>query len=68
MAQPPDPAALLGAVATALAACDEAGLKVKLKHGIVITRHGYVLPVGDQWVARTLAYTEFSDGSSDDDD
>ena len=62
----PDPAPLLAGLAAALSACDGAGLKVKLKHGIVITRHGYVLPVAQGWIARTLAYTEFSDGEDED--
>lgn len=56
----PDPAALLGQVAEALNACEAAGIPVKLKHGIVSTRNGYVLPVRDGWVARTLAYSPFS--------
>jgi hypothetical protein len=56
----PDPAALLGAVAEALNACEAAGITVKLKHGIVSTRNGYVLPLGDgRWGARTLAYSPF---------
>jgi hypothetical protein len=64
----PDPAALLGAVADSLNACESAGIKVRLRHGAVITRDGYVLPVGDgQWGARTLAYSPFSpDGDVDD--
>jgi hypothetical protein len=68
VAQPPDPAALLAAVASALAACDEAGLKVKLRHGgIIETRSGYVVRAGDGWVARTLAWIEFSAGRDGDD-
>jgi hypothetical protein len=56
----PDASALLAAVADALNACEAAGIAVKLKHGIVSTRNGYVLPVGDgQWGARTLAYSPF---------
>jgi len=59
---PPDPAALLASVAEALNACEQAGIAVRLKHGAVITRNGYVLPVGDgQWGARTLAYSPFGD-------
>lgn len=50
----PDPAALLASLASALDRCDRAGLDVKLRHGIVITRAGYVLPVRDRWVARML--------------
>jgi hypothetical protein len=64
----PDAEALLGAVADALTACEAAGIAVKLKHGIVLTRHGYVLPVGESWVARTLAWTEFTPATEGDDD
>jgi hypothetical protein len=65
---PPDAERLLGAVADALTACEAAGIAVKLKHGIVVTRNGYVLPVGDAWVTRTLAYTEFTPPPEGDDD
>ena len=50
----PDPAALLASLASALDRCDRAGLDVKLRHGIVITEAGYVLPVKGKWVARML--------------
>jgi hypothetical protein len=44
-------------------------MTVKLKHGAVMTREGYVLPLGDgKWAARTLAWTEFSTQASDDED
>ncbi len=63
----PDPAVLLGQVAEALNACEAAGVTVKLKHGIVSTRNGYVLPVGDhEWGARTLAYSPFSPSEAED--
>ena len=52
--KPPDPAGLLASLAAALNRCDKAGLDVKLKHGIVITQHGYVLPIKDKWAARPL--------------
>ena len=43
-------------------------MDVKLKHGAVMTREGYVLPIGDgRWAARTLAWTPFSDQAGDDD-
>lgn len=67
----PVPAAeeLLASVAAALTACDAAGFTVKLKHGAVITRVGYVLPLGDgEWTARTLNWTPFSDPAGDDED
>lgn len=53
-ARKPDPAALLDRLAAALNACDRAGLDVKLKHGIVIAKAGYVLPINDKWAARLL--------------
>lgn len=60
MTSRPDAQALLGAVADALNACEQAGVTVKLKHGAVITDYGFVLPLGDgQWGARTLAYSPF---------
>ena len=69
-APPPEAAALLSRVASALSACEAAGITVKLKHGAVITDFGYVLPLGDgRWGARTLTWTEFGvqAGSEDED-
>lgn len=63
----PDAAKLLGAVADALTACQQAGLKVKLKHGAVYTRAGYVLPARDGYVARSLEYSPFWPDDLDDD-
>jgi hypothetical protein len=63
----PDAQALLGGVADALTACTAAGMTVKLKHGAVMTREGYVLPVDDGWVARTLQWSPFSPADDDDD-
>jgi len=66
---PPDAETLLTAVAAALAACDAAGFEVKLKHGAVMTRVGYVLPLGDgEWGARTLNWSPFSAQASDDEE
>jgi hypothetical protein len=70
---PPDHRALLTAVADALNACDTAGLRVKLKHGVVWSAGGYVLPLGEdlkaaRWAARTRIYTEFSPADDIDDD
>jgi hypothetical protein len=45
---------LLHDLACALQACEKAGLNPKLKHGIVFTDLGYVLPIKDRWVARSL--------------
>lgn len=49
-------ALLLHDLAVALNACGKAGLKPELKHGIIYTRAGYVVPFGrdDAWVARSL--------------
>ncbi len=49
-------AILLGQLADALTACDKAGLKVRLHHGVVETRAGYVLMIKKQWAPRTRAY------------
>lgn len=57
------PLVLLANLAQVLNACAE--LNVKLKHGVVYTDAGYVLPIGDKWVARTLQYTPFSDTSEE---
>lgn len=51
------PASLLSGVAAALNACADAGMRVRLRHGIVEAREGYVLPlVDDRWTARTRTY------------
>lgn len=64
-----DTAELLQNLADALNACASAGLKVRLKHGAVYTREGYVLPIEDErWVARTLLYTELTPPDQDDDE
>jgi hypothetical protein len=47
-------ALLLHDLACAINACEKAGLDVKLKCGIVWTDVGFVLPVKDRWVSRTL--------------
>jgi hypothetical protein len=63
----PDAEELLASVAAALTACDAAGYEVKLKHGAVMTRVGYVLPLGDgEWCARTLNWSPFSPPPGDD--
>jgi hypothetical protein len=45
---------LLRDLAVALNACEKAGIRPKLKHGIVFTDAGYVMPVKDKWVSRSL--------------
>jgi hypothetical protein len=63
----PDAEVLLSAVAAALTACDAAGYSVELKAGAVMTRVGYVLPLGDgKWAARTLNWSPFSSPPPDD--
>ena len=65
----PDAEELLTAAARALNACDAAGYEVRLKHGAVMTRVGYVLPLGDgEWCARTLNWSPFSAQAGDDED
>jgi hypothetical protein len=60
---------LLSSLAAALTACEQAGLKPKLRHGgIIETRHGYVVRAGRAWVARTAAWTEFTPEGDDHDD
>jgi hypothetical protein len=50
----PDPASLLSSLAASLNACDRAGLRVKLRHGIVFTDAGFVLVIKDKWAVRLL--------------
>ena len=50
-----DPAILLLALAKVVNECEKAGIRPKLKHGIVFTDAGYVLPVSNgKWAARPL--------------
>jgi len=65
----PDAEHLLGAVAEALTACEAAGIAVKLKHGAVNAREGFVFQLADgTWGARTRMYTEFTPPPGDDED
>src|SRR5580704_14327150 len=51
----PDPVILLHVLARMLNECDKAGIHPKLKHGIIYTDAGFVLPVkDDKWAARPL--------------
>lgn len=59
---------LLDTIAHALTQLDQLGVKVKLKHGVVYTDVGYVLPIHEGWVARTLLYTELTPTTITDDD
>ena len=50
-----DPVILLLAMARVLNECEKAGIRPKLKHGIVFTDAGFVLPVSNgKWAARPL--------------
>lgn len=50
-----DPVVLLLVLAKALNECEKAGISPRLKHGIIFTDAGYVLPVSnDKWAARPL--------------
>lgn len=54
-------AALLEAAAQALTACRNAGLKLKVRHGILSCEEGLILPLDDgSFITRTRVYTEFS--------
>jgi hypothetical protein len=45
----------LFALARVLTECEKAGIHPKLKHGIIFTDVGYVLPIkDDEWAARPL--------------
>lgn len=46
--------AALENLANALNSCEKKNLDVKLRHGIVITDAGFVMPIKDKWVARML--------------
>lgn len=64
----PSAASALSAVAAILNACEAAGIPVRLRHGVVQTREGYVLPLaGGRWTARTLAYDPLSPADDEDD-
>lgn len=52
--RPSDPAVLLADLAAALQRCEKAGMRPKLRHGIVWTEAGFVLVIKDRWVARLL--------------
>jgi len=69
MATRPEPAHLLSVLADALNACEQAGMKPKLRHGgVVETKGGFVIRAESGWVPRTLAYTEFTPAAEGDDD
>ena len=50
-----DPVILLLTLARLLNSCEKAGIRPKMKHGIIFTDAGYVLPVSNgKWAARPL--------------
>jgi hypothetical protein len=53
---------LLAAVAAALDAAEQSGLRPRLRHDAVLTEDGYVLRIAGQWVSRTRMLTEFPTG------
>ena len=68
-----DAARLLGAVADALNALENAGITVELAGGAVMTSRGYVMALGDdrlgsRWQARTRLWTPLSPPENGDDD
>ena len=46
--------AALEKVAIALNGCERENLVIKCQQGIIFSNYGYVLPIGDRWVVRTL--------------
>lgn len=65
-------AELLTNLAEVLNSCTDAGIEIRVRHGALIARQGYVLPLsGGLWTARTLSYDPFvsiSANSLEDDD
>ena len=67
------PAALLTRLADALNACEQAGMKVRFRHGAAFSYFGCVLPPegkGNAWVARSfgkLPQSPVEDDGSDED-
>jgi hypothetical protein len=59
------PWSLLAAVAAALNACADAGIKARLRHGgIIETNRGYVVRLHDEsWGARTPDFTLYPDAA-----
>jgi hypothetical protein len=63
---PESPVTLLENLAELLCACEKAQMNIKLRHGIIYSKIGYVLPTDAGWVARTLLYAPFSDDEDED--
>lgn len=56
---------LLNNLAQVLDACDKANVNIKLKHGIVYSKYGYVLPLSKGWTVRLLAGPDDGDDFED---
>lgn len=53
--KPEDPVILLLTLARLLSECEKAGIRPKMKHGILWTDAGFVMPLqDDKWAARPL--------------
>ena len=63
-----NPAVLLEAAAAALSACRDAGIELRIKHGILSCPEGLILQLDDgSFVSRTRIYTPFSEPGDIDD-
>ena len=51
---PEDPVILLLTLARLLSECEKLGMRPRMKHGIIFTDAGYVIPVKNKWAARPL--------------
>lgn len=58
---------LLEKLAETLDECRANKINIKLRHGIVVSKYGYVLPTKRKWVVRMLIDTGSSDDEYDDD-
>jgi len=48
---------LLTNLAQLLDACDDAKLEIKLHHGIIVSKYGYVMPLKSGWAPRMLDFS-----------
>jgi hypothetical protein len=58
---------LLEKLAETLDECRANKLNIKLRHGIVVSKYGYVLPTKRKWVVRMLIDTGLPDDEYEDD-
>jgi hypothetical protein len=56
---------LLEKLAGVLDECRELGT-IKFNHGIVVSKYGYVLPVGRKWVVRMMIDLGYDDDGDED--